>query len=87
MLYGTIYFLFAVCPLFKGAIAKGFGHICTVHDDCMGIVCSVPFKIKAKEDHLKVNVTVILDRMAVEITINDKTLLLETDGMHFFILM
>ncbi|WAR20850.1 CRB-like protein [Mya arenaria] len=69
-----------ICPAFKDKIAKGFGHICFVHDDCLGLSCNVPFFYGAKTTTIHASVALKPLDMAIVVEIMDNTHILQPDG-------
>ena len=71
---------FPVCPMFKDKIGKGFGTLCYVHEDCLGISCNVPFTLGSKKETLQASVELRPADLSINITFNGKTKIIEPDG-------
>ncbi|KAL4222205.1 hypothetical protein ACF0H5_018243 [Mactra antiquata] len=68
------------CKSFKGAIASGFGHVCTVHDCCLGITCSVPIPLGVTTKHIEFSAAVIPKDLKIELKYFGKTKVFQANG-------
>lgn len=69
-----------MCPMFKGAIAKGFGHLCFVHENCLGISCNVEIPVGPKKLTFKASVEVKPLDLEVLVSLQDRTWRFGIDG-------
>ncbi|XP_045189288.2 uncharacterized protein LOC123546793 [Mercenaria mercenaria] len=71
-----------LCPIFKGAIAIGFGHVCNVEDNCLGISCSVALRSGSKKRHIKLGVWVKPSEKRIDLMVNNQNLTIKPDGLE-----
>ncbi|WAR20774.1 hypothetical protein MAR_014748 [Mya arenaria] len=69
-----------ICPGFMDKIAKGFGNICFVHDDCLGLSCNVPLSSHAKTTLIHASVALKPLDMTIVVEILNHTHTLRPDG-------
>ncbi|WAR20843.1 hypothetical protein MAR_014817 [Mya arenaria] len=69
-----------ICPAFKDKIATGFGHICFVQDDCLGLSCNVPFSSGAKTIIVHASIALKPSDMTLVVEIMNHTHTLRPDA-------
>jgi hypothetical protein len=79
-----MYFHVSVCPWFKGRIAAGFGHVCTVHECCLGITCSVPVPFGAETKHVEFSFDVKPSDLKLLFKVNGKSFEFTANGKFYF---
>lgn len=76
-----------VCPAFKRAIAKGFGHLCFVYDNCLGLACNVPIPFGPKTESLRASVEAKPLELKIEVSIQGQNFTIQPDGKMFIFSM
>jgi len=67
------------CPMFKEAMSKGFGILCHVHDDCLGITCNVPFTLGSQKETAKTSFQLMAD-LSIKMVVNGRTVTIVPNG-------
>jgi len=71
-----------VCPMFKEAMRRGFGILCHVHDDCIGITCNVPFTLGSQTETVKASFQLVAADLSIKMVVNTRTTTIIPNGMY-----
>ncbi|XP_052224342.1 uncharacterized protein LOC127839993 [Dreissena polymorpha] len=69
-----------LCPMFKDGIAKGFGHICYVHEDCLGLSCNIRVPLGPKSEMLHASIALVPSELKIEISVLGRNYTIQPNG-------
>ena len=78
-------YLSSECPLFRGAIASGFGHMCVARYDCLGLSCNIAMLQGYKTEYLRVEMHFNIDESKQRLIFNGSEVDLIDDGTYMYL--
>ncbi|KAH3823843.1 hypothetical protein DPMN_125666 [Dreissena polymorpha] len=67
--------------MFKGAIAKGFGHMCYAREDCLGLSCNIPVPLGPKSEVLHASIALVPSELKIEISVMGHNFTIKPNGI------